>query len=514
MFGANYFGQPYFAQGYAVTIISSIQWDAASNSGYQVASSSYSWSHTVTNSNTNPGLIVNVSIFLTGTVTGITYNGTALQFVRSDTTGTIRNEIWQLSAPSTGTHTIAVTLSTPTTSFSGADSYTGVNQIDMVETNTGSTGGGSTTPSVTVTTVTNNSWVLSGLTTSDTTETVGGSATQRNNQTNTLGTGAISDYGPQVTAGNVTMSWSAVGSLNTWSMGVVVLQPYSGTVYSLSLVGLMSSTGVILRTTNRNFTATYSTSGTLSKLILRVFTATYKTSAIISAMAIFIPLTAIYSVSGLLTKKTNKSLNATYSVSGNFSRLISRSFTASYQLSATLLSLIIFVPFSATYQTIGNLIKRPNKILTATYQSSGSLSRRTNRILTATYKVSGSFTRATTRVLTATFITLPLLIVPLKAKFTANFIAYGNFYKQAQKNFQAQYVTSGWWSRYIKARYVPILTTILSGIKSTIDTSTSKVTNASSGAKIDNVSTSTKNDQIQSGAKVDTVSSTQKETNT
>ncbi len=71
-----------------------IDFDAASSSAYQASLSSYSWSHTT--SGTNRLLIVGVSIFAIGTVTSVTYNGTNLSFLRSDTNGLLRCGLWWL----------------------------------------------------------------------------------------------------------------------------------------------------------------------------------------------------------------------------------------------------------------------------------------------------------------------------------------------------------------------------------------------------------------------------------
>lgn len=199
-----------------------IYWDAVSNSGYKASFSTYNWSHTTTG--VNRGLVVNVSLFLTGSVTSITYNSVNLQFIRQDTIGVYRNEIWVLYNPTVGTNTIAVTLNTSLTSIAGADSYTGVD-TDMVEVNTGTTGSGISTPSLNVTTASDQAWVIDGLTTSNAAMSVAGGQTQRNNQTGALGTGAIGDKGPITPTGSTTMSWSAVGVTDSWALGAIALNP-------------------------------------------------------------------------------------------------------------------------------------------------------------------------------------------------------------------------------------------------------------------------------------------------
>jgi hypothetical protein len=221
MFGVSYFGQAYFGQAYPVPGILS---DNASNSGYKAALSTYNWSHSV--AGPLRGLLVNVSLFATGTVSSITYGGFNLSFVRFDTIGVYRNEMWQLTAPPYGSNSLVVTLNTSLTSIASASSYNNVNQFDMVEASNGATGSGVSTPSVSVTTIDNNAWAVSGLTTSDTTMSVAGGATQRDNNTGALGTGAMSDIGPKTPAGSQAMSWSAVTITDSWALGIVAIDPF------------------------------------------------------------------------------------------------------------------------------------------------------------------------------------------------------------------------------------------------------------------------------------------------
>jgi hypothetical protein len=243
MFGGVYFGQPYFGQGYPVP---GILFDNSSSSGYEASLSTYSWSHTC--AGPLRGLIVNVSIFLTGQVASITYGGVNMVFEQANTIGVYRNEMWSLPAPAYGSNTVTVTLNTSVTSIASASSYNNVDQYDCVESSNGSTGSGVSTPSVTATTIDNNAWVVSGLTTSNTSMTVAGGATQRTNNTGALGTGAMSDIGPVTPAGTQVMSWSAVGSLDSWAIGEVVLDPYIDRV-------LLPNPGIVrLQAVNRSGT--------------------------------------------------------------------------------------------------------------------------------------------------------------------------------------------------------------------------------------------------------------------
>src|SRR5882757_5028668 len=99
-----------------------VYFDNSSSSAYQPAVSTYNWAHVV-GTNSNRAIFVGVSIFASGTVSSITVGGLSLSFVRADSNGLYRTEIWKGVAPSTGSQTITVNLSTSLTSIAEAASY-------------------------------------------------------------------------------------------------------------------------------------------------------------------------------------------------------------------------------------------------------------------------------------------------------------------------------------------------------------------------------------------------------
>jgi hypothetical protein len=216
---------------------SGIAFDAASNSGYQAASSSYSWSHTCTGSNRY--LLVGISMLsLAQTVTGITYNGAALTYIgaQNSVTGAARTEMWGLVAPASGTNTIAVTLSGAIASAGNASSYTGVNQTVPTESWNAAqaTNVGAADATVNVTTIADNDWTVDILATDDTAVTVGTGQTQTGNVTGAGGSGAMSYKGPKTPAGSTAMYWTNVGALATWTVGSIALRNVAATSGSVS----------------------------------------------------------------------------------------------------------------------------------------------------------------------------------------------------------------------------------------------------------------------------------------
>lgn len=214
--------------GIAVEIKAGIAFDAASNSGYQAASSSYSWSHTCTGADRY--LVVGVAMLsLAQTVSSITYNSVNLTLigVRASISGAARVELWGLTAPTTGSNTIAVTLSGSIASASIATSLTAVHQTSPIEAfnSAQATNVGAADATVDVTTVASNDWIIDIIATDDTAITVGSGQTQRGNVTGLGGSGAMSTEGPKASAGAVTMSWTDVGALATWATGAVAIRP-------------------------------------------------------------------------------------------------------------------------------------------------------------------------------------------------------------------------------------------------------------------------------------------------
>lgn len=237
MFGDQPLSAAPIASPYFNNFTAGIAFDAATNSGYQAAQSSYSWSHTCTGS--NRFLSVDISMLsLAQTVTGITYNSIALILigVRNSVSGAARIETWGLIAPSTGSNTIAVTLSGSIASAGTAVSYTGVHQTSPYEgfNSNQATNVGATDATVAITSVADNDWVHAAVATDDTAITAG--QTSRNNVTGAGGSGADEDTGPITPAGATTMSYTGVGALATWVIGGYALRPISASTLTTGSV--------------------------------------------------------------------------------------------------------------------------------------------------------------------------------------------------------------------------------------------------------------------------------------
>lgn len=218
----------YYAQTLLEILFSNagVVFDTASSSKYEASLSTYSWTHNVFNAS-NRVLVVSVSIFVTGSVSSITYNGVNLtQNVASTVTnGIYRSEQWYLIAPATGSNTVTVNLSSSLTSIANAASYYNVHQTTPIEATSTNTGTGNPA-SATVTTIANNSAVMANLVTPTSSGVKAGGSGQNSRDVNAgaLGTSALDDKRPINPAGATTITWNGIGLTDTWAASVISLQ--------------------------------------------------------------------------------------------------------------------------------------------------------------------------------------------------------------------------------------------------------------------------------------------------
>lgn len=173
---------------------------------------SVTWSHTT--AGVSRFLYVGVGVHGLSTISSATYAGVLLTQISS--TAYVGGSVWQFYqvAPTVGTNNIVVNFSGSATAEAGGISLTGVNQITAVEVSTCATGT-STTPSLSITTLTNNAWVLDVVGNSSflTPLTATGSQTLRFHAQGTTGACAGGTLGPVTPPAATTMSWSQTGSV-------------------------------------------------------------------------------------------------------------------------------------------------------------------------------------------------------------------------------------------------------------------------------------------------------------
>jgi hypothetical protein len=189
------------------------RYGSASISAYTVTSSSISFSHNTAGTQ-NRLLLVAVHIFVTGSVSTITYNGVTMTFVRADTSGVYRTEIWKLHNPVLGDYTVAVTLSAALTAIASALSMWDCHQTEL-DGNAGNTG--TNNPATgSITPIMDDCRVVAFLTTSDTDVTFDPAALPCVIGTGALGTAAVAIEGVVYPKASTAVAWNGVGGLDTW----------------------------------------------------------------------------------------------------------------------------------------------------------------------------------------------------------------------------------------------------------------------------------------------------------
>ncbi len=165
-------------------------------------------------------------------VTSVSYGGNALTKVADyDNTGgsdRLRVTIWRLLNPPSGANTLAITPSgTPQSKVYGWISFSGVDQTTPEDAiGTGATGS-STTPSASVTSVTNEAYAIGVGILDSGSATVGFDGTQVPIVNESQGSRrGYASYEHQATAGAITMSETASGSV-TWASVAIAVRPAS-----------------------------------------------------------------------------------------------------------------------------------------------------------------------------------------------------------------------------------------------------------------------------------------------
>jgi hypothetical protein len=152
-------GTYYLGSSFLDETKSAISFDSGAGSSAGTASS-LSWTHTVSGSNT----ILQVCLYSESTTLSAapTYNGTSMTLVTSETENSNRHLYdYILVNPSNGSHTVSASFSGSGFVAGGSTSYDGALQSGQPDAYNGTTGGvGSTGLATSVTTATNNDWII------------------------------------------------------------------------------------------------------------------------------------------------------------------------------------------------------------------------------------------------------------------------------------------------------------------------------------------------------------------
>lgn len=203
--------------------IGPIFFDATSSSPYEASLTTYNWQHTVGQGSSGI-LVIGVALLAAGTVSSITAGTKNAVFLRADSNGAYRSELWYVVNPDVGAQTITVNLSTSLTSIAGAISYFGVDQANPFEGTTGANGiGGSDT--VNVITTDDLDTIVDVTSTLTNPISVGSGQVQRVNTAGALGSIGMADRQWVTPPGTKTANWTGTGALEHWAITATALVP-------------------------------------------------------------------------------------------------------------------------------------------------------------------------------------------------------------------------------------------------------------------------------------------------
>lgn len=191
--------------------------DTVGSVSNQASTTGFTFSSTVGAALTNSILVLYIQVHtnLGISVSAASYNAVAMTKLIRENDG-VRNatvEIWYLVAPASGSNTVSVTLAGGTATFADAVciSYTGVDQVTPMD--IGGSGAvvlnGSTSNSLSPTTVTNNAWVIDCIDAGGSpTMAITGGQTSDVNSVNSNGDKLAVSHKLVAAAGSTTVSWS------------------------------------------------------------------------------------------------------------------------------------------------------------------------------------------------------------------------------------------------------------------------------------------------------------------
>lgn len=205
----------------------SISFDATSNSGYQTATPTYSFSHTCGAGNYRYLLIGIITLSSASQVLSVTYGSQDAVLYKTDTVGLVRCTLAYVIAPLAGAHNITVTLAAADDSITGAVSITGASQSAPAHSNTASATG--TQSSVLVFTGATTLWTFSILGSNLVGSPIPNAAqTQRWNVSDVSGLGSAAGDA-QVASSPVqqNLRWSGLGVGAKWATVGISLEPFT-----------------------------------------------------------------------------------------------------------------------------------------------------------------------------------------------------------------------------------------------------------------------------------------------
>lgn len=383
--------------------------------------SSASFAHDAGSGSNRVMLVTTKTLTASGSisVSSITYNGVALTFIQGHsreytTNRYLRIENWYLIAPATGSNTLAVTYSgnaradeITVTTLNGGHQTTPVGVVNAAD-------GDSTNPSVTLTTGTNNSWVMFGAhgRGGDLDPSTPGTGltelTDGDTGASTSDDIAFTDgYETTTTAGSVTVDSTFTGGSDQWvAAAVEIKEAASGTEYTQSVSGTLTTSGNPAKQTGKPLSGTVSTAGNPAKTTGKLFSGTLATDGGLLRQVGKL-VSGVLTTAGNITKTVAKAVSGAISPDGNLAKQINKLLGGTLSTSGIMSSIRLFVlAVGGALGLDGGLLKRTNKTTGGTLATSGNITRVINKILSGALSLAGELATVLSGVATPVLLTL------------------------------------------------------------------------------------------------------------
>jgi hypothetical protein len=301
------------------------------------------------------------------------------------------------------------------------------------------------------------------------------------------------------TAATLTKAGGGIVNVNYLSIKDITVTPSTMTVATLFKqtnkvgAGTLSFVGVIVRAGSRVLTGTLSFVATIAKRIGYPLagTLTFVGNLLKSPRRL---LTGTVSFVGNTAKRENKVVSGTVSFIGSIARREGKALTG-------------------TLSFVGSLAKRSAKVLTGTLNFVVSFAKRGRRALSGALSFVGTLRHYNIfHVMTGTLSFIGNLRKSSPKMLTGTLSFIGNAPKKTIKALTATLTFVGSWSRYMRPDYINMLTTIVSGKKTTDITSGDTIENVTSGSTDQDVNTGSTNQDVTTGSTDTTVTSGRKNT--
>lgn len=233
---------------------------------------------------------------------------------------------------------------------------------------------------------------------------------------------------------------------------VLITMSSGGTQYTQSLTASLSMSGTLTKQTNKSLSGNLSMSGAITRAIIHNLSANLTLAGNLTKALARAAMTATLTVSGSLKKQLQRTLTGTLTFSGAITlKSIVHNMAANLTLSGSLIRTISH-KLSGNLTASGNLLKTTFRTLTGTLTTSGSVTSSHVKLttLTANLTMAGNLGRTISKQVTGSLQISGSLKKAIVKGITGTLIAVGNLTKQTSHNLTANLTMQGSLTKLVK----------------------------------------------------------------